>query len=156
MRAGESRGLSGGEIALARAMFGDQADWRAVRIVQAPLLGFGAMVPIGRVIIFSRWRAHRDFAAAAPQEQGWFVHELAHVWQAARGVVLAWAKLSAIGKRAYDVTEQPGARFSDFNIEAQAEIARLVFMARAGAEVKAPARTWLEDVWASRSWAGPA
>lgn len=150
MKPGQSRPLTPGEIALGRSVFADEIPWPKVRIVQAPPLGFGAMVPIGRTIVFSKWRAAHDFSAASLWDKGWFVHELAHVWQAGRGVVLAAAKLNALGKSAY--AYKPGApKLSAYNIERQAEIARHLFLARAGApEEGAPSRQWLEQTWASR------
>lgn len=152
MAPGQRRALTEGEIALGRGIFGDEIDWTRVRILQAPRLGFGAMVPLGKTIVFSKWRAVRDFSQASLDAQGWFVHELAHVWQAARGVVLAAAKLGAIGKRAYLYEPRAGAKFRQFNIERQAEIARHLFLARHGAvEPGAPSRQWLEAIWASRA-----
>ncbi|MEZ5995053.1 MAG: hypothetical protein R3C25_04810 [Hyphomonadaceae bacterium] len=151
MGAGERRNLTAGETALGRGVFGDEIDWPRVRVLQAPALSFGAMVPLGRTIVFSKWRAARDFAAASLGEQGWLVHELAHVWQARRGVVLAGAKLGALGKRAYAYQARAGAKLIDYNIERQAEIARHLFLARAGAAEDAmPPLAWLEQVWASR------
>jgi hypothetical protein len=150
MKPGQSRVLSEGEIALGRGIFGDEIDWPKVRIYQAPPLGFGAMVPVGRTIVFSKWRAAWDFADASRTEQGWFVHELAHVWQAARGVVLAGAKLGALGKGAYAYKPQ-APKLNGYNIERQAEIVRHLFLARAGApEAGAPDLAWLEEAWASR------
>ena len=151
MKPGESRGLTAGEIALGRSVFGDEIAWTKIRIIQAPRLGFGAMVPFGRTIVFSKWRAAHDFSGAAMWDQGWFVHELAHVWQAARGVVLAAAKFNALGKGAY-AYEPRLPQLSAYNIERQAEIARHLFLARAGApEEGAPSKEWLEEAWASRS-----
>ena len=148
MQSWERRDLTAGEIALGREMFGDAITWARVRVLQIPPLPFGAMVPLGRTIVFGHWRAARDFAAASLNEQGWFVHELAHVWQASRGKVLAWSKLGALGKKAYVVKPQPGAKLKTYNIEAQAEIARHVFLARAGGqEAGAPDKDWLEKVW---------
>jgi hypothetical protein len=150
MKPGERRVLTAGEIELGRTVFGEEIAWRRVRVLQALPLGFGAMVPIGHTIVFSKWRAAYDFAAAPLSEQGWFVHEHAHVWQAAHGVVLAGAKLGALGKSAYAYKpRQP--KLSGYNIERQAEIARHLFLARAGfPEQGAPEREWLEATWASR------
>ncbi|MEZ5956460.1 MAG: hypothetical protein R3C27_04525 [Hyphomonadaceae bacterium] len=151
MRPGRRRGLTAGEIALGRSVFGDEIAWSKVRLHQASALGFGAMVPIGRTIIFSKWRAPHDFSVASMWDQGWFVHELTHVWQAARGVVLAAAKLSALGKRAYAYKPRVP-KLSAYNIERQAEIVRHLFLARAGApEADAPSQQWLEKTWASRT-----
>lgn len=150
MKPGQSRGLTAGEIALGRSVFGNEIAWPKICIRQAPLLGFGAMVPIGRTIVFSKWRAAHDFSVASLWDQGWFIHELTHVWQAARGVVLAAAKLNALGKGAYAYKPQ-APKLSDYNIERQAEIVRHLFLARAGEpENGAPSREWLEQTWASR------
>lgn len=151
MKLGQGRGLTTGEIAIGRSIFGNSVDWTSVRIFQARFLGFGAMVPFGRTIVFSKWRAAADFSKVSAAEQGWFVHELAHVWQAKRGVLLAAAKLSALGKHAYAYLPRTGACLKNYNIERQAEIARHLFLERVGApELGAPQRAWLEDVWAKR------
>lgn len=146
------RALSKAEIKVARAVFGDEIDWRRVRLVQVPRwFGFGAMVPLGRTIVFARWRLRQDFAGASLGEQAWLIHELTHVWQAHRGVVLAAAKLGALGKRAYRYKPREGAEFRAFNIERQAEIVRHLFLARMGKpDPTAPERDWLEAVWSSR------
>lgn len=150
MKPGQSRALTAGEIALGRSVFGDDIAWSKIRIFQAPRLGFGAMVPIGRTIVFSKWRAAHDFSTASMWDKGWFVHELTHVWQAARGTVLAAAKLSAFGKGAYAYKPHTP-KLKAYNIERQAEIARHLFLARAGApEEGAPSKEWLEETWATR------
>lgn len=147
----EKRSLSAGEIALGRTIFGEELDWPRLRVVQAPKLGFGAMAPLSFSVLFSHWRAACDFAEAGLGEQGWFLHELTHVWQSASGRVVPLAKLHALGKRAYQVRPERGDSFVAHNIEAQAEIVRLLFLARAGAAPKdAPPREWLEKAWASR------
>lgn len=151
MRVFEGRSLSAAEAALGRSLFGEEIAWPDVRIVQAPKLGFGAMAPFSRTIIFSHWRARQDFAHASLHEQGWFVHELTHVWQAGRGILLPLAKLRALGKRAYAYKAYPGAKVCDFNIERQAEIVRHLFLARKEVpEAGAPPREWLEEVWGGR------
>lgn len=151
MRTYETRALTRGEIAFAAKVFGGEIDWPRIRVLQAPWLGFGAMVPLGRTIVFSKWPAVRDFAASSAGEQGWFVHELMHVWQAGHGVPLALAKLGALGARAYSYKPRPAAKLRQYNIESQAEIARHLYLARIGAPEKdAPDRAWLEAIWATR------
>jgi hypothetical protein len=151
MKTWQSRPLTPGEIGVGGSVFGDEIAWPRVRVLQAPQLGFGAMVPLGRTIVFSRWRAVHDFAHAPLDERGWFVHELMHVWQAARGVVLAGAKLRALGKSAYTYEAKPGAPLKSYNIERQAEIARHLYVARnGGREPGMPARVWLEEIWNRR------
>lgn len=155
MKVWQSRPLTAGEVALGRAVFGDEIAWAKVRVLQAPRAGFGAMVPRGRTIVFSKWQAAYDFALASADEQGWFIHELGHVWQARRGVVLALAKLGAIGERAYAYKPRANAKLAHYNIERQAEIIRHLFLARLGAPEKgAPDRDWLESVWATRTRTG--
>lgn len=151
MRAFETRTLTAGEIALGAVVFGDELDWPRLRVMQAPRLGFGAMVPLGKTIVFSKWPAVRDFSRAEPGEQGWFVHELMHAWQAARGVPLALAKLGALGAKAYQYAPRPRAKLRHYNIERQAEIARHLFLTRIGCpEQGAPDRDWLEAIWVTR------
>ncbi len=150
MKPGQSRTLTAGEIALGRSVFADEIAWSKIRVTQAPSLGFGAMVPLGRTIVFSKWRAAHDFSVASLWDQGWFVHELTHVWQAARGVVLAAAKLGALGKGAY-AYKAKAPKFNAYNIERQAEIVRHMFLARLDAPAQgAPSHAWLEEAWASR------
>ncbi len=147
----QRRGLSAGEIKLGREIFGDELEWPRLRVVQLPTLGFGAMAPLSFSVIFSQWNAPCDFVEAGLNEQGWFLHELTHVWQSASGRVVPLAKLHAIGKRAYHVLPMRGDNFASHNIEAQAEIVRLLFLQRAGAAPKdAPPRDWLEQAWKSR------
>lgn len=151
MATGQRRALTAGEVALGRTVFGEEIAWPRVRVLQAPRLGFGAMVPLGKTIVFSKWRAANDFAKATLDEQGWFVHELAHVWQASHGTFLAGAKLGALGAAAYAYTPEPAARLAHYNIERQAEIVRHLYLARAGADVVGmPPLGWLEEVWARR------
>ncbi|MGE0830466.1 MAG: hypothetical protein AB7O04_14095 [Hyphomonadaceae bacterium] len=146
MRLFAVRRLSTGETRLASSIFGGAINYARVRIVQLPPLGFGAMAPFDRFIIFSNWRAARDFAAADLLEQSWLIHELAHVWQAKRGLVLPILKLGAMGKKAYRVPADRKLR--QMNIEAQAEVARLLFLARWGkADEKGPSQEDLEKLW---------
>jgi hypothetical protein len=152
MRIGERRGLTEGEVAIARAMFEEELDLARVRIAQIPPLGFGAMVPLGETILFAWINAPRDFSRAALNAQGLFIHELTHCWQAARGRVLALAKLKAIGRRAYRYRLTPGQPFSAYNIEQQAEIVRHLFLARSNAPAaRAPSHPELEVLWARRN-----
>ena len=147
----ERRALTAPERLLGASVFADEIDWPAIHIAQAPLLGFAAMVPLGATIVFSSWRAPLDFSLVEVAEQGWFIHELGHVWQAARGVALALAKLGALGARAYRYAPRPNAELKHYNIESQAEIVRHLFLARAHAPDKdAPDQAWLEAIWARR------
>lgn len=146
------RPLTAGERAIAHGMFGREIDADAVRIQQIPPAPFAAMVPHRHTILFSMWRAAQDFADVAAHERGWFVHELAHVWQARRGVLLAAAKLKALGRDAYAYRFEPGKPFAAYNIEQQAEIARHLYLHRIGEpDLRAPSHDYLEALWPIRS-----
>jgi hypothetical protein len=134
---------------LARDVFADTLPLAALRLRQVWSAGFAAMVPMGRTIYFSAFRAPSDFAIAPLSEQGLFIHELAHVWQARCGVTLAAAKLKALGRAAYSYRVKPGKPFGAYNIEQQAEIVRHLFLARRGVRL-APAldADALEALWA--------
>jgi hypothetical protein len=147
----ERRALTLGEIALGRSVFGDEIAWRDVRVMQLPAWGFWAMVPMGRTVLYAKLKAWRDFSAAPVSEQGIFIHELTHVWQAGQGVLLAFAKLRALGRGAYLYRARPDARLKDYNIEAQAEIARHLHESRLrAADKNAPPLAWLEEIWTRR------
>jgi hypothetical protein len=148
MPIGERRGLTDGEMRIARSMFGDELDYPRIRIWQVPRLGFAAMVPFGDTILFSKWRAPRDFSRASLDAQGWLIHELTHCWQARRGRTLAFAKLGALGFNAYSFS--CGGPFASYNIEQQAEIARALFHARAGEPVSGAQTDQLEALWRAR------
>jgi hypothetical protein len=144
----QRRRLTGEELALARIMFSDERPFLDLTLVQAPRLGFGAMAPLGGAVIFSHWRAARDFAVAPLAERAWFVHELTHVWQARRGALMPLAKLGALGARAYRYEYDPLKPFRAYNIEQQAEIGRHLYLARAGAPHPGAApHALLEGLW---------
>lgn len=148
MRLFEQRSLTRGEIALARPVFGDAIAYDAVRILQGPRWPFyGAIAPFRRTIVHGAWPAARDFALASLDEQGWFIHEMAHLYQAAQGAVLAWSKLRALGPNAYRFDLKAGDRFEAFNIEQQAEIARALFLARMRGSRQPEVLAALEAIW---------
>lgn len=145
------RDLTAGEVALGRVMFEPDGAWEQARILHAPLPVWVAVVPFGRTIVFSAANARSDFSDAPSHAKGLFIHELTHVWQATRGVVLALAKLGALGRRAYRVKLEPGKPWHRYNIEQQAEIVRMLFLARSGLSTLQPFETAaLERAWASR------
>lgn len=149
MRAFARRALTAGEIALAQTVFADRIDYSRVRIHYVPVMPHGAMVPLGKTIVHgAAWPPPTDFMADTLDRQGWFVHEMAHVWQATIGTPLALAKLNALGTAAYRVVIDPARSFFDYNIEQQAEIARFIFLARSGRPHPdgPPVRT-LERLW---------
>ena len=143
------RRLTAGERDLCCEVFGGQLDPALVRILALPVWP-RPFVPNGRLIVWPAASALVDFSVAPLWLRSVLVHELTHVWQAAKGVVLAGAKLRALGKRAYRYKPLPQ-KLAKYNIERQAEIARHLYLARNGyREPGMPESAWLEDVWASR------
>lgn len=136
---GGERGLTAGEVALARSIFGDAIDYAPVRIKRRkffPLQPKGVtMAPMGH-LHFHPGAGHYcdDFSAAALHTQAHFIHEMVHVWQAQRlgrwYLVLRrhpWCR--------YDYAMRPGWALKRYGIEQQAEIVRHAFLLRNGAQV---------------------
>jgi hypothetical protein len=136
------RKLTAGEIALAAEMFGDSLDAARVRIVTIPFWK-RAFVAGPALIVWPAASLPEDFAAAPLGDQGVFVHELTHVWQAQHGVRLLMAKLKA-GDRpdsyAYDAAGAEG--FARLNIEQQAMVVQHAFLASRGGLAPHPAELY--------------
>lgn len=137
--AGGARALTGGEIALARSIFGDAIDYAQVTVKRRKFLPFQprvvTMAPMGH-LHFHPDAPHYcdDFAAGDLDAQAHFIHEMTHVWQAqtrGRWYLVThrhpWCR--------YDYALKPGWPLERYGIEQQAEIVRHAFMLREGATV---------------------
>jgi hypothetical protein len=121
------RPLTPGEIDLAREMFGAALDPAPVRLWAQPF-GFGRIFVAGRWfgrdwIVWPKEALLADYAAPGVPlaRAATFIHELVHVWQAQRGVNLAFAKLRAGDGPdcyAYEIGEDTA--WDGLNIEQQA------------------------------------
>lgn len=134
------RGLTPGEAALLREVFGRDLDPRAVRVLQAPWPVFLAFAPgfwFGRDwIVYPRRDHAADFSTASLGRQAVFVHELTHLWQSRQGVNLLWAKLKAgFSARAYRYEPTPCCEWARLNIEQQAMVVQHRFLLSRGAKV---------------------
>jgi hypothetical protein len=117
-------------------MFGDAIDYAPVRIVRRKWAFFQpretVMAPCGHIHFHpagSRWRD--DFAAGDLADQGLFLHEMTHVWQAqTRGRL--YLPLMRHPFCRYDYDWQPGRPFDRYGLEQQAEIVRHAFLLRRG------------------------
>jgi len=143
MRDKSSRSLTPGEIALARSIFGDAIDYSRVRLVLGkwwPLqLPRSAMAPMGNIYFHPNgggWS--EDFSKEPLHAQGFFIHELTHVWQAQRGgrFYLPLARHPFCRYR-YDIV--PGRPFRRYGLEQQAEIVRHAFLLSNGARASVAA-----------------
>jgi hypothetical protein len=144
MRPLAMRALTPAERELAREMFGAGLDAVRIRLFAIPLWGRAFVAGPGLIVWPSR-AALTDFGAAALTQQASFVHELAHVWQAQRGVFLPLAKLRAgdnAASYAYDLTSGPP--FVRLNIEQQASVVEHAFLASRGAQTPFPGRLYAE------------
>jgi len=130
------RPLTPGETTLARSVFGDAIDYAPVRIARRKWAFFQpretVMAPMGHIHFHPLGTRYRDDFAAAPlADQGLFIHEMTHVWQAQqRG---RWyLPLMRHPFCRYDYAWQPGKPLGAYGIEQQAEIVRHAFLSRHG------------------------
>src|SRR5438270_5014721 len=120
------RPLTPGEIELAHSIFGDAIDYAKVRLVQGKWWPFqprnAAMAPMGHIYfhpVAGGWSD--DFAAEPLVRQGFFIHEMTHVWQAqAKGRVYLLLMRHPFCRYRYAL--KPGKPFAAYGIEQQAEI----------------------------------
>jgi hypothetical protein len=129
-----TRGLTPGEIAMARSIYGDSIRYEGIEVRRRKWFPFQprnvAMAPRGHLHFHPRtdnWR--EDFSREGATLQGLFVHEMCHVWQHQRGVFLPIARHPFCR---YDYALRPGWPLHRYGIEQQAEIVRHAFLLRAG------------------------
>jgi hypothetical protein len=129
--------MTSGEIALARSVFGDAVDYKAVRLFKGKWWPFqprnSAMAPTGDIYFHPEGGAWSDdFARESLGRQGFFIHELTHVWQAqAKGRFYLLMMRHPFCRYAYEL--EPDKPFNRYGLEQQAEIVRHVFLAKHGA-----------------------
>lgn len=121
----QSRLLSIGEIALARAVFGDSIALENVRLKTAWwVLKNYAVSPNGNVYFHPQdWIT--DFSKAPLKTQSWLIHELTHVWQLQQGLKVV---RGALINRRYDYQLQAGKPFLSYGIEQQARMVQDYFI----------------------------
>ena len=135
----ESRALTEGEIAMSRTVFGDAIDYSQVRLIRGkwwPLQPRNAaMSPNGHIYfhpVAGGWS--EDFSKESLSRQGFFIHEMTHVWQAQRGGRL-YLPLMRHPFCRYSYELRPGKPFWRYGVEQQAEIVRHRFLSDRGAPV---------------------
>ena len=137
-----SRPLTSGEIGLARSVFGDGIDYSKVRLVKGKWWPFqprnSAMAPDGNIYFHPAaggWS--EDFARESVARQGFFIHEMTHVWQAQKGGRLYLPLIRhPFCRYRYDL--RPGKPFARYGLEQQAEIVRHRFLADRGVPMTSP------------------
>ena len=131
-----SRLLTPGEIALLRPVFRDAIDYSSVRLFKGKWWPFhprnAAMAPMGNIYFHpdgGGWS--EDFSKEPLGRQGFFVHEMTHVWQAqTKGRF--YLPLMRHPFCRYDYVLEAGRPFESYGLEQQAEIVRHAFLATHG------------------------
>ncbi len=136
---GGERGLTAGEVALVQSVFGSAIDPAPVRIKRRRWFPFQPrdtlMAPCGHIHFHpkSPWYCD-DFSLAPLSDQGLFIHEMTHVWQAQ---VKGWWYLPLFRHPfcRYRYNLRLGWKLELYGIEQQAEIVRHTFLLNRGASV---------------------
>jgi len=131
-----SRSLTPGEIELLRSVFADAIDYSKIRLVKGKWWPFqprnAAMAPMGNIYFHpdgGGWSD--DFSKEPLSRQGFFVHEMTHVWQTqAKGRFYLPLMRHPFCRYGYSIA--PGRPFERYGLEQQAEIVRHVFLAKHG------------------------
>jgi len=131
--------MTPGEVELARSIFRSAIDYSKVRLVEGKWWPFqprrSAMAPMGSIYFHpdgGGWS--EDFSKEPLARQGFFIHELTHVWQAQKGGRF-YLPLMRHPFCRYRYELEPGWAFSRYGLEQQAEIVRHRFLADRGAPV---------------------
>jgi hypothetical protein len=144
----ENRPLTPGEIALARSIFKDAIDYDRVRLFRAKWWPFhprnAAMAPMGNIYFHPKGDVWSDDFSKEPlRRQGFFIHEMTHVWQAQRAGRF-YLPLMRHPFCRYSYELKPGKPFARYGLEQQAEMVSHVFLAEHGAALRqVPSRALL-------------
>ena len=133
------RGLTPGEIELARSVFGDAIDYSRVRLFKGKWWPLhprnAAMAPMGNIYFHPEGEVWADdFSKETLGRQGFFIHEMTHVWQSQRSGRF-YLPLMRHPFCRYSYELKPGKPFRRYGLEQQAEIVAHSFLARRGAQL---------------------
>ena len=134
---GSWRALTPGEKALASGVFRDVVDLSVPRIHRRTWWIFQTrnivMAPDGDIYFHPDCRVwSEDFSREKVALRGLFIHEMTHVWQVQRGVILP---LAGYPFCRYGYTPVRGKPLEAYGVEQQAQIVRHAFLLRQGVEV---------------------
>ena len=133
------RGLTPGECAIARSVFGEALDLPRITLRRGKWFAFQprrvTMAPDGHVWFHPKGHEWRDdFAAAGVASRALLVHELVHVWQHQCGINLVWRR-PPFARYQY-LPLVPGTAFAAYGLEQQACIVADAYSITQGAEVR--------------------
>jgi len=136
----DERALTPGEIELVRSVFGDAIDYERVRLVRRKWWPFqpknAVMAPCGNVHFHPHGKLwSQDFSREPLWLQGFFIHEMTHVWQAQKGGRF-YLPLMRHPFCRYSYAIEPGRPFEHYGLEQQAEIVKDAFLASRGVTPK--------------------
>jgi type VI secretion system secreted protein VgrG len=130
VKAYTGRKLTSGEIAMVRKVFGSSIDYSIVRVHGHGAYGDNykdtAVTPDGQ-IYFNAENYKEDFSQESTWNQGWFMHEITHVWQHQKGfpVRKVGIKFHALSSDESPYNYAVGGfytSFPEYNMEAQANL----------------------------------
>jgi hypothetical protein len=132
------RPLTTAETELARSIFKDSIDYSKVRLFRGKWWPLhprrAAMAPMGDIWFHPQgggWS--EDFSKETLSRQGFFIHELTHVWQSQKGGRF-YLPLMRHPFCRYAYRLDPAKPFNRYGIEQQAEIVRHRFLADRGVD----------------------
>ncbi len=136
---GGERLLTAGEIELARSVFGDAIDYSVVKLRRKKWFPFQprtvTMAPRGHIHFHPKGAAYcDDFSKQSVFRKGFFIHEMAHVWQAQKKGSW-WLVFNRMPWARYHYSLKPGWPLERYGIEQQAEIIRHAFLLRNGVKI---------------------
>lgn len=132
-----SRPLTSAERDLAATVFGNAIDYGRVRLHNRKWFWLQprqvTMAPDGHIWFHPKSGLFcSDFCGTPLQIQGLFMHEMTHVWQRQKGILLMLRRHPFCR---YDYSLVPGRPLERYGLEQQAEIVRHIFLLRRGISV---------------------
>ena len=131
---GRDRGLTAGEVDMARQVFGDSIDYSKVKLHDHEYwltLGFQksnvSVTPNGQ-IYFGKDNYKDDYSAEVLAWQHHFIHEMTHVWQYQLGYPVLLTRAFR-PKMSYSYMPMDGKKLNDYNMEQQGDILADYFVA---------------------------
>ncbi len=124
---GQSRGLTPGEITMARSLFRDSIDYSKVKLHNFEFLWLGmqpnstAMTPQGE-IYFNPKEFREDFSKENIYGRHWFMHEMVHVWQYQLGYPTLWKGANRLAVWYKYALFDNHRGLEQYNMEAQGDI----------------------------------